>query len=71
MFEDMTNLQLIDLAGNYLVVLEVSSFVMLPRLESVNFEGNFFKCDKPIMFLISWLKKHRIEYKATNCGEYS
>lgn len=68
MLQHLPSLERVDLSSNLLVSLDLTSFVPLTYLKSVNLEHNFLKCNKPTQYLMDWLRKHEIAYEGPFCA---
>lgn len=68
MLKDLPSLVKVDLSSNYLVSLELPSFVPLTELKFVDLQNNHLKCDKPTQYLMEWFRKHEIKYEGPFCA---
>ena len=68
MLRDVPSLVKIDLSGNFLISLELSSFVHLTKLRIVDLQNNNLKCDEPTQNLMEWFWEQEIQYDGPLCG---
>ncbi|GAB0087260.1 hypothetical protein DMENIID0001_015530 [Sergentomyia squamirostris] len=67
-FNELPNIQKLDLSGNLLFSVNPPSFFTLGKLKFVNLQHNFYlKCDSTLQNLIEWFTKKDIDYESFKC----
>lgn len=66
-FEQLPNIQFIDLSENLLIVLNLAAFATNNHLHNINVRANRIKCDEQTEMSIVWLNRNHVDVFIDNC----